>query len=105
MDDVLPVERTHGYLPIQDHGLIGDGATAALVGRDGAISWLCVPRFDSPPLFCAILDPERGGRFTVAPEGLLESAQRYEEDTGVLVTEMQTVSGSVRVTDATPERI
>jgi GH15 family glucan-1,4-alpha-glucosidase len=100
MDDVLPVKRTDGYLPIQDHGLIGDGATAALVGRDGAISWLCVPRFDSPPLFCSILDPERGGRFTVAPEGHLKSAQRYEEDTGVLVTEMQTVSGSVRVTDA-----
>jgi GH15 family glucan-1,4-alpha-glucosidase len=97
---VLPIKAGHPYLPIRDHGLIGDGATAALVGRDGTISWLCAPRFDSAPLFCSILDPDRGGRFTVAPDGLRESAQRYVEDTGVLVTEMRTDSGSVRVTDA-----
>lgn len=100
MESMLPVEMTDGYLPIHDHGLIGDGATAALVGRDGRISWMCVPRFDSAPLFCSILDPDRGGRFTVAPEGLIESAQRYETDTGVLVTEMRSDSGVVRVTDA-----
>jgi GH15 family glucan-1,4-alpha-glucosidase len=94
MESMLPVEMTDGYLPIHDHGLIGDGATAALVGRDGRISWMCVPRFDSAPLFCSILDPDRGGRFTVAPEGLIESAQRYEKDTGVLVTEMRSDSGS-----------
>jgi alpha,alpha-trehalase len=97
---VLALERGQPYLPIQDHGLIGDGATAALVGRDGTISWLCAPRFDSAPLFCSILDPDRGGRFTIAPDGLRESTQRYVEDTGVLVTEMRTDSGSVRVTDA-----
>jgi alpha,alpha-trehalase len=97
---VLPLERIDGYLPIEDHGLIGDGATAALVGRDGAVSWLCVPRFDSPPLFCSILDPDRGGQFTIGPDGLLESAQRYEKDTGVLITNMRTNSGTVRVTDA-----
>ena len=51
-----PLIRTGGYLPIEDHGLIGDGATAALIGRDGGIAWLCAPRFDSPPLFCSILD-------------------------------------------------
>ncbi len=49
-----------GYLPLEDHGLIGDGETAALVGRDGAISWLCLPRFDSLPLFSSILDHRRG---------------------------------------------
>ena len=99
-EKVLPIKTGHPYLPIEDHGLIGDGATAALVGRDGTISWLCAPRFDSAPLFCSILDSERGGRFTVAPESLRESAQRYVEDTGVLVTEMRTDSGSVRVMDA-----
>ncbi len=87
-------------MPIEDHGLIGDGATAALVGRDGAISWLCAPRFDSPPLFCRLLDAKRGGAFTIAPEDLIESRQYYEPDTAVLVTEMRSRAGLVRVTDA-----
>jgi GH15 family glucan-1,4-alpha-glucosidase len=95
-----PIRYSDGYLPIEDHGLIGDGTTAALVGRDGSISWMCVPRFDSPPLFCAILDAKRGGAFTVAPEGLVESRQFYESDTGVLVTEMRSRTGLVRLTDA-----
>jgi hypothetical protein len=83
MAKFLPVLYIDGHLPIEDHGLIGDGTTAALVGRDGAISWMCVPRFDSPPLLCRILDTARG-----------------ESDTGVLVTEMRSQSGLVRVTDA-----
>lgn len=95
-----PIHRIDGYLPIEDHGLIGNGTTAALVGRDGSISWMCVPRFDSPPLFSAILDAQRGGAFTVAPEGLVESRQLYENDTGVLITEMRSASGLIRLTDA-----
>lgn len=94
------IERIDGYLPIADHGLIGDGATAALVGRDGAVSWLCVPRFDSPPLFCGLLDTERGGAFRLAPDDLIESRQFYETDTGVLVTEMRGRSCLLRLTDA-----
>jgi hypothetical protein len=58
----FPLRPIDGYLPLEDYGLIGDGITAALVGRDGAVSWLCVPRFDSPPLFCRILDTTRGWR-------------------------------------------
>jgi alpha,alpha-trehalase len=95
-----PIERIEGYLPIEDHGLIGDGTTAALVGRDGAISWMCVPRFDSPALFCGILDAKRGGAYTIAPEGIVESRQYYESNSGVLVTEMRCSSGTVRLTDA-----
>ncbi len=94
------LRRLDGYLPIEDHGLIGDGTTAALVGRDGAITWLCVPRFDSEPLFCALLDSARGGAFEVAPEGVEASRQRYEPDSGVLVTELRASRGLVRLTDA-----
>jgi GH15 family glucan-1,4-alpha-glucosidase len=74
---VAPLWPVGGYLPREDYGLIGDGSTAALVGRDGAIPWLCVPRFDTPPLFCGLLNAGRGGAFTVAPEDLLESRQCY----------------------------
>src|SRR5262245_7845799 len=100
MNEFKPITYSGGYLPIEDHGLIGDGATAALVGRDGAISWMCAPRFDSPPLFCRLLDAQRGGAFTVAFEGLIESRQYYEPDTAVLVTEMRSATGLVRLTDA-----
>ncbi|MFF2662878.1 glycoside hydrolase family 15 protein [Kitasatospora sp. NPDC058032] len=95
-----PVLRRHGYLPLEDLGLIGDGTTAALVGRDGSIPWLCLPRFDAEPLFCGLLDHARGGHFTLAPEDLVEARQRYEPDTGVLVTELRSRTGLVRVTDA-----
>jgi GH15 family glucan-1,4-alpha-glucosidase len=97
---MMTLRRVGGYLPIEDHGLIGDGTTAALVGRDGGISWLCVPRFDSPPLFCAILDAARGGVFSIAPEGLDASRQVYSGESGVLVTELRAGRALVRLTDA-----
>src|ERR687893_13891 len=95
-----PIRMDGGYPPLADLGLIGDGATAALVGLDGSIRWMCVPSFDSEPLFCALLDHARGGAFSVAPEGLTEARQRYEPDTGVLITEMRSDTGLVRLTDA-----
>lgn len=95
-----PITYNDGYLPLEDHGLIGDGRTAALIGRDGVLSWLCLPRFDSPPIFCRLLDHARGGAFIVAPEDLVESRQFYEEDSAVLVTEMRSQTGLVRLTDA-----
>ena len=55
------------YLPIESYGVIGDLHTAALVGLNGSIDWLCFPSFDSPSVFAAILDDERGGRFQIAP--------------------------------------
>jgi GH15 family glucan-1,4-alpha-glucosidase len=98
------MRRRDGYLPIEDHGLIGDGTTAALVGRDGTITWLCVPRFDSPPIFCALLDTARGGAFEVTLERLEASRQFYEGNSGVLVTELRAGPALVRLTDALPLR-
>jgi GH15 family glucan-1,4-alpha-glucosidase len=95
-----PVRRPDGYLPLEDLGLIGDGATVALVGLDGSIPWLCLPRFDSEPLFCGLLDNSAGGHFTVTPNELVEARQRYEPDTGILITEMRGQTGVVRITDA-----
>lgn len=95
-----PVRRRDGYPPLEDLGLIGDGTTVALVGLDGSIGWLCLPRFDSDPVFCGLLDHARGGRFSVEPEGLLQARQRYEPDTAVLTTELTSGTGRVRITDA-----
>ncbi|MGY1886668.1 glycoside hydrolase family 15 protein [Blastococcus sp. SYSU DS0753] len=94
-----PLDRTDGYLPIEDHGLIGDGLTCALVARDGSIPWLCLPNFDSRPFLAGILDAKRGGSFGIAPAGLRESAQRYLPDTGILVTELQGADGRLELTD------
>jgi alpha,alpha-trehalase len=95
-----PVRRHDGYLALEDLGLIGDGTTSALVGLDGSIPWLCLPRFDSPPLFCGLLDHARGGAFTIAPDEVLEARQRYEPDTAVLITELRSPTGVVAITDA-----
>jgi GH15 family glucan-1,4-alpha-glucosidase len=72
--------------PIEDHGIIGDLHTAALVSTDGDIDWLCLPRFDSPSVFASILDDERGGRFTVRCTGATRVKQMYLPDSNVLVT-------------------
>jgi alpha,alpha-trehalase len=100
MTSFAPLQPIDGYLRLEDYGLIGDGATAALVGRDGTVAWMCVPRFDSPPLFCRTPDVTRGGAFTVSPEDRLESRQCYEPESPVRVTDMRSPSGLVRLTDA-----
>jgi alpha,alpha-trehalase len=87
-------------LPIAAHGLIGDGRTAALVGRDGRLVWLCVPTFDAPPLFCELLDCRRGGAFAVTLEDLQASRHYYEPNSAVLVTELRGRHGTVQLTDA-----
>ena len=97
-----PIWRSDGYLPIEDYGLVGDGATAALIGRDGNVAWLCLPRFDAPPLFCSLLDATRSGTFRITPDGLRESRQFYEPDSAVLVTEMRSSEGTLRITDCCP---
>src|SRR6476620_2152276 len=90
---------------IEDYGLIGDLQTAALVGRDGSIDWLCLPRFDSPACFAALLDDDRAGRWLLAPAGGGPcTRRRYRGDTLVLESEWETESGTVRVIDLMPPR-
>jgi GH15 family glucan-1,4-alpha-glucosidase len=91
------------YLPIESYGVIGDLHTAALVGLDGSIDWLCFPRFDSPSVFAALLDDAKGGRFQIAPtcEGVTRK-QMYVPDTNVLVTRFLSPGGVAEVTDFMP---
>lgn len=83
---------------IEDHGIIGDGRSSALVSVEGAIDWLCWPRFDSPPLFAGLLD-RAAGRWQVKPRGADAGRQRYLPGTNVLETRFEAGTGSVVVTD------
>jgi GH15 family glucan-1,4-alpha-glucosidase len=90
---------------IEDYGLIGDMQAAALVGRNGAVDWLCLPRFDSASCFSALLGDERHGRWLVAPASEVPaSSRRYRPGTLVLETDFETPEGAVRVIDFMPPR-
>jgi GH15 family glucan-1,4-alpha-glucosidase len=90
---------------IEDYALIGDLQSAALVGRDGSIDWLCLPRFDSAACFAALLGDERAGRWRIAPvDSEATPVRRYDGDTLVLETEWRTAGGVVRVLDFMPPR-
>jgi len=90
-------------LPIEDYALIGDCHTAALVGRDGSIDWLCFPRFDSGACFAALLGTPEHGRWLIAPTTELRSVRRkYRNDTLILETEFETDEGVVRIIDCMP---
>ncbi|MGY2128859.1 glycoside hydrolase family 15 protein [Blastococcus sp. SYSU DS0617] len=90
---------------IEDYALIGDLQTAALVGRDGSLDWLCLPRFDSPACFAALLDDDRAGRWLLAPSGTATcTGRRYRGDSLVLETTWETPDGSVDVVDLMPLR-
>jgi GH15 family glucan-1,4-alpha-glucosidase len=96
------MEKRVGYLPIEDHGVIGDLHTAALVGVDGTIDWLCLPRFDAPSVFASILDDEKGGHFKLHPLFYTRSQQLYLPDTNVLLTRFLSPQGVAEILDFMP---
>ena len=91
------------YPAIEDHGLIGDLQTAALVTTDGTVDWLCLPRFDSPSVFASLLDQRRGGKFTLSPAGGGHvTRQMYLPGTAILVTRFLSEAGVAEVVDFMP---
>jgi GH15 family glucan-1,4-alpha-glucosidase len=91
------------YQPIEDHGIIGNLRTAALIGKNGSIDWFCFPRFDSPSVFAAILDDKKGGCFRIAPvDASVTPKQLYWPDTNILVTRFLSADGVGEVVDFMP---
>ncbi len=85
---------------IEDYALIGDCGSAALVGRDGSIDWLCLPRFDSPACFAALLGEPEHGRWLIGPvEPTAHSERRYLDGSLILVTTFETAEGAIELTD------
>ncbi|MEV0197836.1 glycoside hydrolase family 15 protein [Nonomuraea sp. NPDC050691] len=95
-------DRDSRYLPIAEHGLIGDLRTVALVGTDGTIDWYCCPSFDSPSVFASILDADRGGAFELAAAVPAKTKQFYFPDTNVLITRFFTGDGVGEIQDFMP---
>jgi len=94
---------THIYQPIESYGIIGNMRTAALVGMNGSIDWLCLPHFDSPSVFAAILDDRKGGRFRIAPAGDdFRNKQFYWPDTNILITRFLHADGIGEIEDYMP---
>jgi GH15 family glucan-1,4-alpha-glucosidase len=95
---------------IEDYALIGDMQSAALVSRDGSVDWLCLPRFDSPACFAALLGTDQHGYWRIAPSATAEgtsqaqATRRYQTDSLILETDWQTPTGTIRVTDFMPPR-
>lgn len=97
-----PVVRR--YLPIEDYGVIGNLQTVALVGKNGSIDWCCIPRFDSPSVFGALLDADKGGFYRIAPPDTpgMSYKQLYLPDTNILITRFLTPEGVGEIVDFMP---
>ena len=111
MDQVITMARgTHArewlaeprYRPIRDYAAIGDCHGSALVSRDGSIDWCALKRFDADPVFCRLLDADRGGFWSIRPTGEYRAARRYLQDSNILRTVFSTANGQVAVTDFMP---
>lgn len=90
------------YTPIRDYGIIGNLRSAVLVSKHGSIDWAPAPFIDSPSIFAALLDAEKGGKWQLVPTQEYKSEQEYEKDTNILVTRFYTDTGCVELTDFLP---
>src|SRR5689334_24397439 len=92
------------YQPIEDYAIIGDLHTVALVGKNGSIDWCCIPRFDSPSVFGALLDANKGGFFRISPTETSGMGQKqlYLPETNILITRFLTLDGVGEITDFMP---
>jgi len=90
------------YKKISDYGIIGNLHSVALIGKDGSIDWMCLPHIDSPSVFGAILDDEKGGRFSLFPLGAMDSMAEYISETNILRTTFRTRNGEMELTDFMP---
>jgi GH15 family glucan-1,4-alpha-glucosidase len=101
---VQALQQAGTYLPIEDHGIIGDLHTVALVGKNGTIDWCCMPSFDAPSIFGSLLDADKGGFFSIAPHATPELVhkQYYLPETNILITRFFTLEGVGEVTDFMP---
>src|SRR5918995_4949821 len=91
-------KSNHEY-PIKDYAIIGNCETAALINPDGGIDWLCLPAFDSPSFFGAILDRQNGGEFFIRPGCTYRTEREYVEDSAILKTRFLTEKGTVQLID------
>lgn len=103
MEMAEKVEPQQKYKPIENHGIIGDLNTIALVGLDGTIDFMCFPDFDSPSIFASLLDADKGGKYQISPDfKSMRSRQMYLPDTNVLLTRFQSPEGVGEITDFMP---
>ncbi len=100
MADASSPQPGTGQPSIDDYGVIGDCRTLALVSRAGSVDWLCIPRFEGPSLFAALLDTDKGGSFSIRPTADFTTERRYRPGTNVLETTFHTRGGVLRLTDA-----
>ncbi|MCO6432186.1 MAG: glycoside hydrolase family 15 protein [Deltaproteobacteria bacterium] len=96
--------QSNPYNPIESYGVIGDLHTVALVGKDGSIDWCCMPHFDSPSIFAAVLDHQKGGRFKITPTTETVKKQMYLPETCILITRFLSSQGVAEIIDFMPIR-
>ncbi|CDO72280.1 Glycoside Hydrolase Family 15 protein [Trametes cinnabarina] len=104
MMNVTHPEKDRGYIPIADHGLIGNLRTAALISTDGSVESYCVPNFDSPSIFARILDKDKGGHFSITPTIPFTTKQSYLPNSNILQTKYLNEQGVVTITDFLPRQ-